>query len=227
MQWGFLSFLFIGIFLFFVFFFFYRIYPLIIEAVTIIQLPHIESSIFLAITGLMMANLFVCWSFRNKLWHGLPFALRYYSMIKRIRRHFKDARFEDEREFDNRLVVLPKIKIVFDDKRTRQSGKVYIQNSIKFDKKLEDMRIDSALKGYVSERQYLSQDRNWYAYEFYSIGSQNQLEIKSASDLIEWSNKTADDYAIRLDERATVPFHHLALVGQTGSGKSFFYPNAA
>ncbi|GAQ18474.1 cell division protein FtsK [Oceanobacillus picturae] len=143
-------------------------------------------------------------------------------MIKRIRRHVKDARFEDEREFDNRLVRLPIIKIEFDDNRARKSGKVFIQNSIKFDKKLEDMRIDSALEGYVSERQYLSKDRNWYIYEFYAVDSQKQLEIKSASDLIEWSNKTADDYALRLDERATVPFHHLGLVGQTGSGKSFF-----
>ena len=139
-----------------------------------------------------------------------------------MRRHLKDARFEDEREFDNCLVRLPKIKIEFDDNRARKSGKVFIQNSIKFDKKLEDMRIDAALEGYVSERQYLSKDRNWYIYEFYAVDSQKQLEIKSASDLIEWSNKTADDYALRLDERATVPFHHQGLVGQTGSGKSFF-----
>lgn len=143
-------------------------------------------------------------------------------MIKRIRRHIKDARFEDEREFDNRLVRLPNIKIKFDDNQARKSGKVFIRNSIKFDKKLEDMRIDSALEGYVSERQYLSKDRNWYIYEFYSLDSQKQLEIKSASDLIEWSNKKADDYALRLDDRATVPFHHMGLVGQTGSGKSFF-----
>ena len=84
------------------------------------------------------------------------------------------------------------------------------------------MRIDSALNGYVCERQYLSRDRNCYVYEFYAVNSQKQPEIKSANDLIEWSNKTADDYALRLDERATVPFHHMGLVGQTGSGKSFF-----
>ncbi|WP_207289787.1 FtsK/SpoIIIE domain-containing protein [Senegalia massiliensis] len=143
-------------------------------------------------------------------------------MVKRIRRHIKDARFEDEREFDNLTVKLPTIKIEFDDTTLRTTGKVYIKNSIKFDKKLEDMRIDSSLKGYISERKYLSKDRNWYIYEFYSINSQKQFEIKSKSDFIEWSNETSDDYSLRLDNRTTVPLHHMGLVGQTGSGKSFF-----
>lgn len=221
MQRGFISFLTIGLFLV-LWFFFYKLYPLIAEQITILQLPHVESHIFLVPVVLVIIGLFVGWSIRNKLWFGPLFSAHYYSMIKRLRRHIKDARFEDEREFDNRLVRLPNIKIEFDDKRNRKSGKVLIQNSIKFDKKLEDMRIDSALNGYVCERQYLSRDRNFYIYEFYAVDSQKQFEIKSANDLIEWSNKTADDNALRLDERATVPFHHMGLVGQTGSGKSFF-----
>ena len=221
MQRGFISFLIIGLFLV-LWFFFYKLYPLIVEQITILQLPLVQPHIFLVLVGLIVIGLFIGWSFRNKLWFGPLFSVQYYSMIKRLRRHIKDARFEDEREFDNRLVRLPNIEIVFDDNRARKSGKVLIQNSIKFDKKLEDMRIDSALNGYVCERQYLSRDRNCYIYEFYAVDSQKQLEIKSANDLIEWTNKTADDYALRLDERATVPFHHMGLVGQTGSGKSFF-----
>src|SRR5699024_11971097 len=57
--------------------------------------------------------------------------------------------------------------------------------------------------------------------EIYSIGSQKQIEIKSENELIEWTKETADDYELRLDERTTLPLHHIALVGQTGSGKSF------
>src|SRR5690625_3616227 len=143
-------------------------------------------------------------------------------MTRRLRRHIKDARFEDEREFDNRLVKLPKIKIIFDCNRSRASGKILIKNSIKFDQKLENMRIDSALKDYISERKYLSDDRNWYVYEFYEIDSQKQLEFKTKAQYLSWSNITSDEYSLRLDERTTVPFHHLGLTGQTGSGKSFF-----
>src|SRR5699024_5896462 len=142
--------------------FFLRVYPLITEKITIIQLPEIESNIFVVFVGLILMSLFLGWSFRNKLWNGLPFALRYYSITKRLRRQIKDARFEDEREFDNRLERLPKIKIVFNDNRKRTTGNVQIQNSIQCDKKIEEMRSDAALKGYVSEQQYFTQDRNWY-----------------------------------------------------------------
>lgn len=221
MQRGIISFSLMGFFLF-LWLLFYQYYPLLVEMITFIKLPYIEPNIFLLLTSLIAGSLFVCWSYRNKLWYGLPFALSYYSTIKRLRRQIKDARFEDEREFDHHLVILPKIKIKFDDNQSRTSGKVFIKNSIEFDSKLEDMRIDSALNRYVSERQYLSQDRNWYVYEFYAVESNNQVEIKSVKDLIDWSNKTSNDYSLRLDERTTVPFHHMGLVGQTGSGKSFF-----
>lgn len=221
MQRGIISFSLMGFFLF-LWLLFYQYYPLLVEMITFIKLPNIEPNIFLIFTGLIAGSLFGGWSCRNKLWYGFPFALSYYSIIKRLRRQIKDARFEDEREFDNRLVILPKIKVTFDDNQSRTSGKVFIKNSIEFDSKLEDLRIDSALCRYVSERQYLSKDRNWYIYEFYAVESNNQVEIKSVKDLIDWSNKTSNDYSLRLDDRTTVPLHHMGLVGQTGSGKSFF-----
>lgn len=158
--------------------------------------------------ALLIALLLVTsWSYRNKIWYGLPYALKYYLLIRRLRREIKDAYFQSEYEFANHLVILPKIKIIFDNNYFRTSGKVFIKSSIKFDSKLEDLRIDSALKGYVSERQYLSQDRNWYIYEFIDLKSNNQIEIKSVNELVDWSSKTTDDYALRLDERTTVPFH--------------------
>ncbi|PAF20323.1 cell division protein FtsK [Terribacillus saccharophilus] len=202
--------------------FFYKPYPLLVQKITLIQLPRVESSIFLILAALMLFGILVCWAVRNKLWFGISYSLQYYLLVKRIRRHIKDARFEDERELDNRFVILPKINIIFDDNRTRKSGKIFIRNSIKFDKKLESMRIDSALSGYVCERNYLSTDRDYYIFEFYSNEVEQQLEIKSANDLIVWASKTAKEYDLRIDERTTVPFHHMGLVGQTGSGKSFF-----
>src|SRR5690625_1091993 len=202
--------------------FFLKIYPMFIEKVTLFNLPPINSNLSLAPIVILVMSLFIGWSIRNKLWHGVPFALTYYNMIRRLRRHIKDARFEDEREYDNRLVRLPKIKIEFDCNRSRTTGKVLIKNSIKFDKKLENMRIDSALNGYISERNYLSDDRNWYVFEFYTIDSQKQAEFKTEEDYLTWTNITSNEYSLRLDERTTVPFHHLGLSGQTGSGKSFF-----
>lgn len=204
---------------------FSKIYPAItlkVSETLNLQLPHVNANIFLAIAGLIVAIMFIRWSIRNKLWFGLFFAVHYYLMIRRIRKHIKEAKFEEESNIDKRFINLPKIKIVFDSRKTRKSGKVCIKNSVKLDRKLEDIRLDSALNNYVIERRYLSNDRNWYMYEFYSLDSQKQKEIKSKDDLIEWANKTADDYALRLDERTTVPFYHLGLAGQTGAGKSLF-----
>lgn len=220
-QRGFVSFLFIGITLIF-WVFFNRIYPLIIKQTKIVQLPEVESNIFLFIFTLILILIVINWSIRNKLWFGPAFSFNHYSMIRQIRKQIKDARFEDENELNKSVTKLPRIKVLFDNNKTRISGQIHIKNSIKFDKKLENIRIDAALNGYLSERKYLSKDRNWYVYEFYSINSQNQIEITSEKNLIKWTNKTTNNYELRLDERTTVSLHHLGLAGQTGSGKSFF-----
>lgn len=221
MQRGIISLIFIFVFLI-IWAFFHIIYPIVTEKVTLYELPSINSSLFLFPVFVILLGLFIGWSFRNKLWLGFSFALNYYNMTKRLRRHIKDARFEDEREFDNRLVKLPKVKIIFGCNRSRIAGKILIENSIKFDKKLEVMRIDSALDGYICERNYLSHNRDWYVFEFYAIDSHKQIEFKTKDDYLKWINVTTDDYSLRLDERTTVPIHHLGLAGQTGSGKSFF-----
>src|SRR5699024_12389514 len=133
MQRGIVTFSLIGVTLL-LWIFFLRVYPLITEKITIIQLPEIESNIFVVFLCLILMSLFLGWSFSYKLWNGLPFALRYYLITKRLRRQIKDARFEDKREFDNRMVSIPKIKIVFIDNRKRTTVKVLIQNSIQYAK---------------------------------------------------------------------------------------------
>ena len=82
--------------------FFLKIYPMFIEKVTLFNLPPINSNLLLVPIVILVMSLFIGWSIRNKLWHGVPFALTYYNMIRRLRRNIKDARFEDEREYDNR-----------------------------------------------------------------------------------------------------------------------------
>jgi len=177
MQRGIISLIFILIFLI-IWALFHIIYPIIIEKVTLYEFSTINSSLFLLPVFVILLGLFIGWSFRNKLWPGFSFALNYYSMTKRLRRHIKNARFEDERKFDNRLVKLPKVKIIFDCNRSRTAGKVLIKNPIKFDKKLEVMRIDSAFNGYVSERKYLSDDCDWYVFEFTPLTHINKLNLK-------------------------------------------------
>lgn len=163
--------------------------------------------------------LLINWSVRNEIWNGIKFSIEHYLIIKNLRKHLLIASFQDS-YFKKRYITLPKIKIQFDNKKVRNAGKIMIQNSLQFDQKLEDLRIDSAIKHYVSERQYLSSDRNWYVYEFYSVESFKQIEFNKEHEYLKWAQQTTNDYEIRLDERATCSIHHTAISGQTGAGKS-------
>ena len=201
--------------------FFNEVYPAFRNSISIINFPNINGDFFILISLFVAVYLMINWSIRNKLWRGIKFAIEHYLIIKNIRKHLLQASFQ-ESHLKRRYITLPQIKIEFDDKRVRNTGKIMIQNSIQFDQKLEDLRIDSAIKQYVCERQYLSADRNWYIYEFYSVKSQQQIEFKIKEDYLAWCHATSNDYSIRLDSRTTVPIHHAAFAGQTGAGKSFF-----
>src|SRR5699024_10032993 len=201
--------------------FFNKIYPTFRNSISIIDLPSISGDFFILISLFIAVYLLISWSIRNQIWKGIQFSIEHYLIIKNIRKHLSQASFQ-ESHLKRRYITLPKIKIEFDDKKVRNTGKIVIQNSIQFDQKLENLRIDSAIKQYVCERQYLSADRNWYTYEFYSAKSQQQIEFKIKEDYLAWCHATSNDYSIRLDSRTTVPIHHAAFSGHTGAGKSFF-----
>lgn len=200
--------------------FFNGIYPNLREDISLINLPEINADIFLLVILFISVYTFLIWSTRNKLWHGIRYSINHYLIIKSIRRQILNAGY-DETNLNRRIVKLPKIKINFNNNKVRNAGSILIENSIRFDQKLENMRIDSAIKNYVCERQYLSENRNWYVYEFYSIKSFKKIEFKTEQEYLHWTNETSDDYNIRLDERTTCPMHHTGISGQTGSGKSF------
>lgn len=115
------------------------------------------------------------------------------------------------------IAILPKIVLVFENENT---GKIYIENSIRFDRKLEDLRLSSALNNYVIENYYLSTDSNWYIYHFYNSALNRQLHFKNFSAFIEHSNSISQS-KVFIDKFNVVPIHHMLLVGQTGTGKTY------
>lgn len=162
------------------------------------------------------------WLVRNKAYFGMRFALSHYKLEKEIRKQLKIASVNIQDEYEQSIVHIPVIKIQFDDIKTRLSGKISIKNSIRFDNILEKLRLDSSLTTYITERQYLSTDRNWYVYEFVSTEMLNQEEFSRLDKYVDWFSETANDYQLRLDARTTVNFHHAGIAGQTGSGKTVF-----
>lgn len=171
---------------------------------------------FLSYSILVSLISITCWLIRNKIWNGVSFSFQHYFIILRIRKQIYDAKIQTE--FENSLIKLPKIKLKFDNKKN--NGTIFIRNSIKFDKQLQDLRLDGALKKYCVERQFLDMEGNWYTYEFYSNKLLKQQTFESLKEYLDWSTETTDDYQLRLDNRCTVSIHQFGFSGQTGSGKS-------
>lgn len=174
------------------------------------------------IASIILFVLIITWALRNKIWLGLNYAFKHYFLVKSLRKQLKEARVSQEQELEYSIVEIPKIKIDFDDNKKRGQGKIYIENSIRFDIKLEDIRIDASLKGYVVESQYLSLDRKWYVFEIFSVQDLKQIAFNTQEEYLRWAKKDCSDYQLRLDDRTWIPLHHMGISGQTGSGKTFF-----
>lgn len=161
----------------------------------------------------------ICWSIRNKLNQGIKPAIKRWLVIRRLRKELVQAKYANQTELEVKIAYVPSIKVEFDE--VLQTGRVFIRNSIKFDKSLETIRVDSALKGYVVEQQYIDDTHDWYIYDFYSTNLNLQSEFKSLNDFLKWSFDGTKEYQIRIDNRFVFDLHHLLLVGQTGSGKTY------
>lgn len=201
-------------------FFFYTTYPSIQRENTFIQLPIVPADFFLYVAMLIAALLALGWSIRNKLWHGLGYALDHYFMTKQLRKQILMAGYEENRINENFGTKLPDIQIGFDDRKKRLTGKIKIKNSVKLDKLLEKIRLDAALFNYLIDRQYLTPDRNWYVFEFFATDVLEQAEFKTKRSYTDWTNELTDNYSLRIDERTIIPIHMIGFAGVTGSGKT-------
>lgn len=64
-----------------------------------------------------------------------------------------------------KCAVIPKIKITVNN--SLNGGVIYVENSVKFDKRLDELPISSGLPNhFVLIREYISDNQNQYIYEF-------------------------------------------------------------
>jgi len=183
-----------------------------------IQTVFIEKlSICLFFTALIIAGLMlVNWLFSNKIYKGIRY-FRYHWQVKNtLEFQMLDAGICIDR---GKYFELPQVKLSFDKKCTK--GLLKIRNSIKFDKKLDGVVMSSALGKFIVERHYTSDDANYYIYELVDGAISYKLTFKSYKAFKEY-NKKIPTYKWFLDKRSIVPLSHALVVGQTGSGKSYF-----
>lgn len=159
------------------------------------------------------------WTLKHGLSHGCKYALLHAKMTKRLNQALYDCGIYLERVvLLKKCAALPKIDISIDDSLFK--GVVRIENCIKYDKRLDELPISSALPDeYIITTSYISDDCNDYVYEFelYHI---EQLVFNSYADFQAYCDRI-DEYKIFLDARYVIPVFHMLVIGQTGSGKSY------
>ena len=182
------------------------------------NLPYINYNIFFLVIVLTVSALFVSWSVRNSLNKGFKYALTHYRLERNIRKQLIDSGYYIENKSLNYLAI-PNVIIELDEDMIK--GQIMIENSIRFDKKLEDLRLSASTPNYIVTQQFLDKNGKYYIYSIVSNGIFNQRLFDKENKYVSWANSINDDYSLKLTDYEIIPIHHMGIAAQTGGGKSF------
>lgn len=171
-----------------------------------------------AIGGFICVTCLLAWSIRHQLYKGVRYAFTHAALIRGIEWALLETGTDYSISIDDKFVDLPPIKLELS--KDLSQGIVRIRNHIKYDGKLESVNLSSMLGKYIVENSYLSDDENWYIYEFADSSVDNQLVFHSYKEFAEYAQKCGD-YQLFMDKKSHVPLSSLLLVGATGSGKTY------
>lgn len=117
------------------------------------------------------------------------------------------------------LVSLPKIEINIE--KGSPVGKILIQNSIRYQDKLERIDLSSAVPGYVQESVFLSDERDFYIFNLDSETADTSFTFESLEQIENQIHDTKS-HALFIDQKfSEIPYFHWLISGQTGSGKTY------
>lgn len=173
------------------------------------------SSTLAVLFGCMIALMIIEYLLSNKVYKGLRYFIHYSSIKNRLEKQMVDAGFGIERWF---YIELPKIEIEFNSDFSE--GKLKILNTLKFNKKLDDVVMSSALGKFIVERHYQTDDANNYIYELIDGSISFKMTFNTFDEFLEF-NKTIPTYKLFLDKRSIVKLQHTIICGMTGSGKTY------
>lgn len=167
------------------------------------------------LSPLILLSIFAEFLIENHIFKGFRYFWYYWRIKNRLEIQMIDANFGIERGF---YIELPRIQLSFN--KDISCAVLKIRNSIKFESKLDNVVMSSALGKFIVERYYLTDDENYYVYELIDGSVSFKLTFNSFMQFLEF-NRKIPIYHIFLDGRSEVNLQHTLLVGQTGTGKSY------
>lgn len=166
-------------------------------------------------TGITLFLLFASFLLGNRIYKGFRYFWNYRTVRNTLELQMLDAGFGIERSY---YIELPRIQLTFN--KNLSAGTMKVRNTLKFDKKLDNVVMSSALGKYIVERHYQSDDGNFYIYELVDGSLSFKQTFKMFDHFLEF-NKTIPTYKLFLDNRSIVNVQHCLVVGVTGSGKTY------
>ena len=155
---------------------------------------------------------------------GFKNALLLFQIKTKLQIQLLDSRIFVERKFltsdETRFVKVPKIKIELDD--DFKTGKIEIENSIKYSEKLKDLDVSAALKNFISEEQYFTKDSNKLIIKIVDVEFDRILKFNSMTECINYWKSKKDRYNIFIDKLLNIKRSSMLVIGKSGSGKSYF-----
>lgn len=115
-------------------------------------------------------------------------------------------------------IKYPKIKVQLNDERTK--GTVEIEQSVRTQNKL-DHELSAAFGDYIVQRSYISRNQNSVIFEIVRWDYNPQLVFSSLQEMYAYCQNHADPWQLVIDCDLTIPYQHILITGQTGSGKSY------
>lgn len=182
-----------------------------VQIVFLTSLCRVSLALAILILSVITAEFLIS----NKIYKGVKYFWHYWYTRNLLEKQMIDAGFSIRR---GNYIELPKIQLSFNAAFT--TGVLRIQNTLRNDKKLDDVVMSSGLGKYVVDRHYCTDDANFYVYELVDGSASFKLTFNCFDDFLEYSNE-APTYKLFLDGRSMVKLQHTLLVGMTGSGKSY------
>lgn len=140
----------------------------------------------------------------NRIYKGVKYFVNYWYIKNLLERQMIDAGFSLQRSY---YVELPKVSLSFE--KGFSTGTLRIRNTLKNDKRLDDVVMSSGLGKYVVDRHYCTDDGNYYVYELVNGTAIFKLQFDSFDDFLTYSNRIPA-YRLFLDGRSVVKLQHRA-----------------
>ncbi len=175
---------------------------------------------FLLLISVSISTTFLIYkAFFHKIYKGITYMFLYQKIYSKLYKALYDANYYIEKTvLGKTCAVIPKIEI--DINNSLNSGTIYVENSVKFDRRLDELPISSGLPNhFVLVREYISDNQNQYIYEFEKFTLEKS--VFHTNSAFQRFHQNCPEYNLALDNRHSIAMFHMLIVGQTGSGKSY------